>query len=110
MNLPEQLKKYIDTRDAMLVKKGHYENDLLINTFSELVVRKEINFGGRASCGGKTDLTWTAFMAWQEIVRKARKLGFEINVESIKQKNGSPTRSGGFWDENKYTLISGINA
>lgn len=100
----EKLKNFIAVRDRKLFQKGHYKANELESTFDLLLERKEINYGGRSSCGGKTDLTWIAFTSWNEIVKKAIALGYSISVESIKQPNKSPTMANGYWYENKYTL------
>lgn len=104
--MSDKLQSYIETRDKKLSQKGHYRGDELAFTFELLLTRKEVNVGGRASCGSSKNISWDIFTAWNEIVRKAQKLGYEISVERIPQKNGSPTRSGGFWHENTYTLKS----
>jgi hypothetical protein len=45
---------------------------------------------------------------WNEIIAKAKKLGYRIEVTSEKQPNKSPTTAGGFWNENVYTLQSAV--
>ena len=101
-----KLAAYIATRDKRIAKLQPWSPTPMSDLFHELLARHTIKVGGRASCGGSTDPTWTAFTAWGEVVRKARAVGFQIEEESIKHGNGWATKAGGFWNENQYRLIS----
>jgi hypothetical protein len=81
-----------------------YKDKPITNYFNSLIKGEIVVVGGRTSCGGKVDPTWVEFISWNEVVRKAIKLGYKISVESIKQANKSPTMAGGYWQENRYTL------
>ena len=98
------LEKYIATRDKRM--KNPVTKTPLREQFDELLSRRSVEVGGRASCGGAVDPTWLFFTAWNEIVRKAQTLGYEISTESVKHANKSPTMAGGFWNSNIYTLKS----
>jgi hypothetical protein len=97
-----KLEKYIATRDKKM--KMPTSSTPLLDQFKELEQRRRVEVGGRASCGSGVDPTWKFFTAWNEIVRKAQSLGYEISFEGVKHANGSPTRSGGFWNSNIYVL------
>jgi hypothetical protein len=50
-----------------------------------------------------------AYRAWNEVVRKARALGYQITEERVRGiKNSWATLSGGFWDETEYKLVEDI--
>jgi hypothetical protein len=99
------LEKYIATRDKKIMASSSIEFTPPLNDyFQELLTKGSVIVGGRASCGSGADPTWKKFTAWNEVVRKAQKLGYSITVKNRLQKNGSPTRSGGFWNENEYVL------
>lgn len=98
-----KLEKYIATRDRRM--KNPLSATPLRREFDNLLTRGKLEVGGRASCGGSVDATWLFFGAWNEIVRKAETLGYQINVEPVKHANKSPTMAGGFWNSNIYTLI-----
>lgn len=97
-----KLEKYIATRDKRM--KNPLSATPLREQFQELQLRGEVEVGGRASCGSGVDPTWLFFTAWNEIVSKAKSLGYDIDSTAVKHANGSPTRSGGFWNSNIYTL------
>lgn len=104
-SIENSLLTYIATRDRQLEKVSVIYDSELFKTFEELLHYKFVIVGGRTSCGGRVDPTWVKFTKWNEIIAKAKKLGYQINIENIKQPNKSPTMAGGFWNENKYTLI-----
>lgn len=106
MEIPAPLQSYIATRDRALAKDTPWSPTPLAAHFNELITRGVVKVGGRATCGSYTDPTWKAFRKWNEVVSKARKLGIAIDEQPIKHGNGSPTRSGGFWDEREYRLVS----
>ena len=105
---PSALEKYIQTRDRMLHKKGHFQADALTRSWQKLMQFGQIEVGGRASCGGAPDLSWVEFTAWQEIVRKAQGLGVDITVIPVKSGNGWATKARGFWDANVYMHTAGV--
>jgi hypothetical protein len=99
-----QLQKYIATRDARYNKQYEWFGSDLLNAFTTLVEEGAVTFGGRASCGGKVDPSWVRFSMFNEIVAKAKRMGYGITVSSIKQKNRYASDSGGFWHENEYVF------
>lgn len=101
-----KLEKYISTRDSKISKLQGYPGTPLKNYFEDLMNFGFINVGGRASCGKHVDLSWKIFEMWREVVKKAITLGYNIEIESIPQKNRYATTNGGFWQENKYRLIA----
>src|SRR4051812_12163378 len=98
-----KLESYIATRDKRM--KNPITATPLRKQFDELLERGQVEVGGRASCGGSVDPTWLFFTAWNEIVRKAKALGYFIEIESVKHANNSPTMAGGFWNSNIYKLV-----
>jgi hypothetical protein len=105
ISINPKLEKYIATRDRKIhTKRGYQIGQPLLEAFSTLLEKGEVLVGGRASCGGATDPTWVELTLWNEVVSKAKTLGYSIRVESIKQKNAYATIAGGFWHENKYLL------
>jgi hypothetical protein len=106
MELNPKLEKYIATRDKKINAKSYCPiGNPLQEAFTQLLDKGEITLGGRSTCGTYLDPTWTRFTLWNEVVKKAQSLGYEISVEPIKQKNAYATVAGGFWHENKYSLI-----
>lgn len=100
-NIPPALEKYIATRD----KNNMIGITTLKQTFEELLKWKTIEVGGRSTCGaGKADPTWKFFTSWNEIVKKANSLGFNISVERLKHENKYATSHGGFWNSNIYKI------
>jgi hypothetical protein len=103
-SIPTTLQRYIDVRDARIAKIRPWSPTPIAQAFNELLATGKTIMGGRASCGGKTDPTWTVFQFWNEVVRKAQAMGFVIERVNIKQPNKSPTMAGGFWNEAEYRL------
>lgn len=103
-SIPQSLQKYITTRDKRIAKLRPWSPSEMSDQFAKLLNGETINYGGRASCGGKVDPTWVAFTTWNEIVRKARSLGYPIKVDRKVVGNSWATKSGGFWDENDYSI------
>ncbi len=101
--MPAALEKYIATRDRRM--KDPVSNSPLLEKFMELLMRRKVEVGGRASCGSRVDRTWLFYTAWNEIVKKANADGFTISVTPVKHANKSPTMAGGFWQSNVYELI-----
>lgn len=101
-----KLEKYIATRDRRM--KDPISKTPIAELFGQLLKYGKVEVGGRASCGNTVDPTWLLFTAWNEVVRKAKSLGYEISEERVKHANGSPTRSGGFWNSNIYTLAKSL--
>jgi len=98
-----KLEKYIATRDRRM--KNPITKEPLRQQFDELEQRGTVEVGGRASCGSGVDPTWSFFCAWNEIVRKAVALGYQIEIAPVKHANKSPTMARGFWNSNIYTLV-----
>jgi hypothetical protein len=100
----EKLKSFIETRDRRIVQKSPWMTGPLSEAFGELLKDGSVRMGGRATCGSSVDPTWAMFCAWNEVVRKARTLGYRIAEENVKHGNGWATKAGGFWNERLYTL------
>lgn len=101
-----KLAAYIATRDRRLAKTRAWSPTPLMDAFMELISKGSVRVGGRASCGGSVDPTWVQFTLWNEVVRKARSLGYDIAEASIPQRNAWATRGGGFWDEREYSMAT----
>lgn len=101
--IPSSLERYIATRDKKLSEFWVSKTPLL-ELFKELLERGTVEVGGRSTCGTYTDPTWKLFTSWNEVIRKACKLGYEIEVEPVRHKNKSPTTCGGYWYSNIYRL------
>ena len=102
--MDSRLRSFIATRDRRAAKDTPWSPTPLSAHFGDLTAGKTVKVGGRASCGGRVDPTWTAFTLWGEVVRKARALGYQIEETNIKHGNGWATKGGGFWDEREYRL------
>lgn len=102
--MDSKLQSYIATRDKRM--KNPLTSTPLREQFDELVKRGEVEVGGRASCGGSVDPTWSFFTAWNEVMRKAATLGYQIEITPVKHANKSPTMAGGFWNSNIYKMKS----
>lgn len=94
ITLDPKLAAFIATRDRAIAVFQPWNTTPLRDYFATLLTCGLVVVGGRTSCGGAADPTWKIFAAWGEVVRKA----------NIPQKNGSPTRAGGYWDEYEYRL------
>jgi hypothetical protein len=101
-----RLQSYIDTRDRRIAKSRGYDLSPMARNFKELLEFGRVRVGGRATSGPVTDPTWVEFGLWNEIVRKARKLGYVIEETDIKHDNAWATKCGGFWNEREYKLIA----
>lgn len=106
MNISPKLEDYIATRDRRIAKSQPWSPTPLLDAFRELLTRGSVKVGGRASCGGSVDPTWAIFTAWNEVVRKARSLGYAIAEQDIKHGNGWATVAGGFWNEREYVIVA----
>jgi hypothetical protein len=106
LSISPKLVSYIATRDKRIAKTRAWSPTPLMDAFHELITRGVVRVGGRASCGGAVDPTWVIFTSWNEVVRKARQLGYQITEANIKQRNAWATRGGGFWDENEYSIAT----
>jgi hypothetical protein len=105
------LEKFIATRDKRNTKYDCLRSDdRLLGTFKELLDKGSVKMGGRTTCGPSLDPTWATFGMWNEIIAKAKKLGYRIEVTNIKHANKSPTTAGGFWNESEYTVINQATA
>ena len=99
-----KLESYIATRDRKIAKFWPHEPNCLRNQFIEMMQRGTIRVGGRSTCGG-SDPTMHAYRAWNEVIRKARSLGYSITVTDCSQQgNAWATRGGGFWNESEYRI------
>lgn len=108
-NRPEVEKKlasFVATRDRRIAKASGYERTPLAEHLSRLLAGQTVRVGGRTSCGGKVDPSWIELTAWNEVVRKARSFGMEVEEVPIKHGNGWATKAGGFWNENDYRLLA----
>jgi hypothetical protein len=110
LDIPPALAKFIATRDRRIEKVSGWNDSAISNSFRHLLQFGEVIVGGRASCGGRPDPTWVQLCAWNEVIRKARAMGFDIKEESIKQGNAWATKAGGFWSESRYTIPSAQEA
>lgn len=101
--IPKNLMSFIKTRD----KKSnvyHYRKDEISFLFNELLTKGEIKTGGRSTCGKHVDNSWKTFTMFNEVITKAKKIGYKIEVVHIKQDCKYATLAGGFWHENLYKL------
>lgn len=103
-----RLRSYIATRDHRVAKLRGYDFGPLARYFDELELRGSVRVGGRATSGPKTDLTWIEFRLWNEVVRKARSMGYAIEETNVAQHNAWATVSGGFWEEREYRLVQTV--
>jgi hypothetical protein len=103
--IDQRLLSFIATRDKRVAKDRPWDSTPLLNAFNELLAKGSVRMGGRTTCGNYADPTWRVYSAWNEVVRKARSLGFAIEEVSVKHGNGWATKAGGFWDEADYKLI-----
>lgn len=101
--MDSKLKSYISTRDKRLAKDYPWLPSIS-SVFDELMDRGSVVVGGRSTCGSGKDPTWAVWCAWREVVSKALKLGYDIREEPIKHGNGWATKSGGFWEESRFTM------
>ena len=104
MEITPSLAKFIAVRDKRIHKLCPWKDDAISEKMTELITRGVIRVGGRATCGSSIDPTWKEYCAWNEVVAKANKSGFKIEVIGIKHGNSWATKSGGFWDENEYKI------
>lgn len=103
--VPPKLASYIATRDRKIAGFWPHAPNHLRELFDELLTCGVVRVGGRSSCGG-SDHTMTTLRLWNEVVRKARTLGYDIkDVDCGGQRNAWATRGGGFWNESEYRLI-----
>lgn len=103
-DIHESLRKFVATRDARIAKTQPWSTTPLADYLHVLLAKGVVRVGGRATCGTYTDPTWKIFGAWNEVVRKARKLGYAISETDIPQPNAWATKAGGFWNESEYRI------
>lgn len=104
---PETLQKllgFVATRDRRIFKLRPWNPTPIGDYLRELIAKGRVVVGGRASCGGKVDQSWLIFAAWNEVVEKARRLGWIIRATNVPQKNAWASKAGGFWDEREYSF------
>jgi hypothetical protein len=100
-----KLETYIATRDKRISKYRPCDRTHIRDLFVCLLEKGEVTVGSRSTCG-RTDPTMHVYRAWNEVVRKARALGYQITEEPVRGiKNSWATLSGGFWDETEYKLV-----
>jgi Asp-tRNA(Asn)/Glu-tRNA(Gln) amidotransferase A subunit family amidase len=104
VEVPAALQSFMATRDNRLSKSLGYPPSEITESFRRLLEYGSVRVGGRASCGSGSHPSWKVFQAWNEVVRKARQLGYAIEETDLKQKNGWATNNGGFWEEREYRL------
>ena len=105
VEISSKLASFIATRDARLSKRAPHNDSQLADAFGSLISRGHVKFGGRESCGC-TDQTLIALRAWNEVIRKAKSLGYSITETNLPQTNAWATRGGGFWRESEYRLLN----
>src|SRR5690606_5766317 len=99
-----KLEAYIATRDKRISKYWPHDRTHIRNLFVQLLEKGAVTVGGRSICGG-SDPSMHAYRAWNEVVRKARALGYQITEEQVRGLGNSwATRGGGFWNETEYKL------
>lgn len=104
-----KLETYIATRDKRINKYWPHKRTHIRDLFVQLLEKGAVTVGWRSTCGG-TDPTMHIYRAWDEVVRKARALGYQITEERVRGIGNSwATLSGGFWDEMEYKLVEGIH-
>jgi hypothetical protein len=100
-----KLETYIATRDKRISKYRPYDRTHIRDLFVQLLERGAVTVGCRSTCGG-SDPTMHVYRAWNEVVRKARTLGYQIAEERVRGIGNSwATLSGGSWDETEYKLV-----
>jgi hypothetical protein len=103
-----KLESYIATRDRKIAKFWPHDRTHIRDLFVRLLEKGAVTVGGRSTCGG-SDPTMYAYRAWNEVIRKARSLGYSISETNIRQQgNAWATRGGGFWNETEYRLDAAI--
>jgi len=104
-----KLETYIATRDKRISKFWPHDRTHIRDLFVRLLEKGSVTVGGRSTCGG-SDPTMHAYRAWNEVVRKARALGYQITEEQVRGLgNAWATRGGGFWNETEYRLDAAID-
>ena len=106
MEIPSKLANYIATRDRATAKEQPWNKTPLRDAFDKMIKDGSVVMGGRATAGSYTDPTWKVFSRWNEVVRKARGVGIDIQETDIKQANAWATKAGGFWNESEYRLVA----
>lgn len=103
--LPQKLVSFIATRDRKVEKFWPHSPNHLADLFGELLSVGVVTVGGRSTCGG-SDPTMSALRMWNEVVKKARSLGYAITENQVRGlANAWATRGGGFWNESEYRLV-----
>lgn len=101
----EKLQKYAATRDAKVIAAYGWGREPPITArLQKLLNGETVVVGGRATCGGKVDPTWTELVLWRQVICKARAIGVNVVEAPIKQGNAWATKCGGFWDEYEYRV------
>jgi hypothetical protein len=81
---------------------GYKSNDIITNIAS-LNKNKSVVVGYRTSCG-TDNKTSKVFQVWKKAILEINKQGVDFNTKNLIVKNGSPTMSGGFWNEIEYSI------
>lgn len=104
IDIHPKLETYIATRDKRISKYRPYDRTHIRDLFECLLEKGEVTVGCRSTCG-RTDTTMHVYRAWNEVVRKARALGYQITEEPVRGiGNGWATLSGGYWSETVYRI------
>jgi hypothetical protein len=98
--IPAELQSFIASRDKRLSKDRSWSQARLAETFAVLLDRGVVSLDGKVPFGSYIDPSWKVFMAWREVVKKARQFGYSIAEQDIKYA----TDNGG-WDEREYRLV-----
>ena len=105
-SIDPRLASFIETRDRRIAKSRPWTPTPLNDAFHEMITTGVVRVGGRSTCGNSVDPTWVIYILWNEVVRKARQLGFAIKERDIKQSNAWATKAGGWWHETEYSITS----
>jgi hypothetical protein len=102
--IPPSLVRYIATRD----KRHPFTTSTLQMRFEELIRFGTVHIGGLCTAGrGNLHPSWTYYTSWNEIVRKAQRLGYEIEIVKDQHVPSKTTAmSGGYPQANYYHLKS----
>lgn len=101
--LSEKIKIFVARQDHILNKKLGYDSNDLLRYINALLSQGTVEVGWREACGA-TDTTALTHRAWQKVVKLMEQQGFVITRHRQKHPNGSPTRSGGFWNSIIYSM------
>lgn len=98
-----QTEAMVKKLDSKVNRMAGYESSWLAGWLGTLEKTGRVEVGWRESCGS-TDVTMKIYREWLKVVKSLRRDGLNIAEENVKHKNGSPTRSGGFWSSIIYSI------